>query len=43
MPHHEKLNYVEYPAKDLNATKQFFQHAFGWTFQDYGPRLHSLC
>lgn len=37
MPHHEKLNYVEFPAKDLNATKQFFNHAFGWNFVDYGP------
>lgn len=37
MPHNEKLNYVEYPAKDLKATKQFFNHAFGWTFEDYGP------
>lgn len=34
---HEKLNYVEYPAKDLVATKAFFQAAFGWSFEDYGP------
>jgi predicted enzyme related to lactoylglutathione lyase len=37
MPAHEKLNYVEYPARDLQATKAFFQAAFGWTFEDYGP------
>jgi catechol 2,3-dioxygenase-like lactoylglutathione lyase family enzyme len=37
MPHHEKLNYVEYPAKNLAATKAFFQAAFGWSFEDYGP------
>lgn len=37
MPDHEKLNYVEYPAKDLPATKAFFQAAFNWTFEDYGP------
>ncbi|EYC51085.1 glyoxalase [Hylemonella gracilis str. Niagara R] len=36
MPDHEKLNYVEYPAKDLPATKAFFQAAFNWTFEDYG-------
>jgi uncharacterized protein len=34
---HEKLNYVEYPANNLVATKTFFQAAFGWVFEDYGP------
>lgn len=34
---HEKINYVEFPAKDLNATKAFFEAAFCWTFQDFGP------
>ncbi|MES2841853.1 MAG: VOC family protein [Pseudomonadota bacterium] len=37
MPAHEKINYVEYPARDLQATKAFFQAAFGWSFEDYGP------
>lgn len=37
MPAHEKLNYVEYPARDLAATQAFFQAAFGWTFAQYGP------
>lgn len=37
MQHHEKINYVEYPSRDLQATKRFFQQAFGWTFEDYGP------
>ncbi len=37
MPVHEKLDYVEYPAKDLASTKSFFTSAFGWTFVDYGP------
>lgn len=37
MPAHEKINYVEYPARDLVATKRFFQDAFGWVFEDYGP------
>ena len=34
---HEKLNYVEYPCKDIAATKHFFESAFGWSFVDYGP------
>ena len=37
MPEHEKINYVEYPACDLEATKAFFSAVFGWEFQDYGP------
>ena len=37
MNKHEKINYVEFPAKDLEATKAFFGKAFGWSFVDYGP------
>jgi len=37
MNQHEKINYVEFHAKDLAATKAFFQSAFGWSFVDYGP------
>lgn len=31
------INYIEFPAKDLSASKRFFAQAFGWKFQDYGP------
>ncbi len=34
---HEKINYVEFPARDLPSTKAFFTEAFGWSFVDYGP------
>ena len=34
---HEKINYVELPAKDLAAIKAFFTTVFGWSFIDYGP------
>ena len=34
---HEKINYLEFPAKDLTATKTFFTRVFGWGFTDYGP------
>lgn len=37
MNEHEKINYVEFPAKDIEATKAFFNSAFGWSFIDYGP------
>lgn len=37
MSKHEKINYVEFPAKDMKGTKAFFEKAFGWSFTDYGP------
>ncbi len=37
MLRHEKLDYVEFPARDLEATKRFFRNAFGWEFEDFGP------
>ncbi len=37
MNRHEKINYVEFPAQDIEATKTFFAAAFGWSFVDYGP------
>jgi hypothetical protein len=37
MNENEKINYVEYPAKDIQATKRFFESAFGWSFEDFGP------
>ncbi len=37
MNEHEKINYIELPAKDLNETKEFFTQVFGWSFQDFGP------
>ncbi|HSG53626.1 MAG TPA: VOC family protein [Rheinheimera sp.] len=33
----EKINYVEFPAADLQATKRFYSQVFGWIFADYGP------
>ena len=36
MNEHEKINYVEFPAKDIEAAKVFFAAVFGWSFVDYG-------
>jgi predicted enzyme related to lactoylglutathione lyase len=36
MSQHEKIDYIEFPATDLEATKDFFKKAFGWSFNDYG-------
>ncbi|PCH58265.1 MAG: glyoxalase [SAR86 cluster bacterium] len=32
-----KINYVEFPTKDLAASKVFFEQVFDWRFEDYGP------
>ncbi|UCH39599.1 MAG: VOC family protein [Gammaproteobacteria bacterium] len=37
MHDHEKLDYVEYPAVNLEATRNFFREVFGWTFEEFGP------
>ena len=37
MNEHEKINYVEFPAKNIEATKSFFTEAFEWSFEDFGP------
>ncbi|HSR68240.1 MAG TPA: VOC family protein [Acidobacteriota bacterium] len=42
MSAHQKINYVEFPANDLQATKSFFRKTFGWSFQDYGPTYTSF-
>lgn len=36
------INYVEIPARNLGATKQFFTAAFGWQFVDYGPEYAAI-
>lgn len=36
MHQHEKINYVEFPAKDLEKAKTFFTAVFNWSFTDYG-------
>ncbi len=37
MSNHEKINYIEFPSRDIEATKAFFTEVFGWSFVDYGP------
>ena len=37
MSNHEKINYLEFPSRDLEATKSFFTAVFKWSFTDYGP------
>lgn len=37
MERHEKIDYVEFAARDMEATKAFFTDALDWAFTDYGP------
>lgn len=33
----DKINYIEIPASNIEASKAFFQQLFNWQFEDYGP------
>jgi predicted enzyme related to lactoylglutathione lyase len=37
-----RIDYVEFPATDIEATKRFYSKAFGWNFEDYGPDYTSF-
>lgn len=37
-----KINYLEIPSRDLEATKHFFTSAFDWAFIDYGPSYTAI-
>jgi len=39
---HGSINYIEFAAKDIEATKAFFSQVFGWRFEDYGPEYSTL-
>ena len=34
---HHKLNYVELPASNFEATQAFYAAVFDWRFESYGP------
>ncbi len=37
-----RIDYVEFLATDIKATKRFYTQAFGWKFEDYGPDYTSF-
>jgi predicted enzyme related to lactoylglutathione lyase len=41
-PNDKRIDYIEFPATDIAATRQFYQTVFGWTFEDYGPDYTSF-
>lgn len=32
-----QIDYIEIPARDIEATRAFFSELMGWKFEDYGP------
>jgi uncharacterized protein len=37
-----RIDYIELPATDIAATKQFYGDVLGWKFEDYGPDYTSF-
>ena len=34
---HQAINYIEFTTTDIAQTKSFYEKAFSWNFQDWGP------
>ena len=37
-----RIDYIEFPATDIAATKRFYSDVFAWKFEDYGPDYTSF-
>jgi predicted enzyme related to lactoylglutathione lyase len=35
--HNRRIDYIEFKATNIAATKQFYSQAFGWPFEEWGP------
>jgi predicted enzyme related to lactoylglutathione lyase len=40
--HDLRMDYVEFPARNLEAVKKFYQDVFHWEFKDYGDEYTSF-
>jgi predicted enzyme related to lactoylglutathione lyase len=40
--HNFQMDYIEFPATDIEATKRFYNAVFGWSFTDFGPNYTSF-
>ena len=38
----QRIDYLELPARDLDAIQVFYEKAFGWTFVAYGPEYKAF-
>lgn len=39
---HHAIDYLEFTVTDLDRARRFYSEAFGWTFNDYGPRYAGI-
>jgi predicted enzyme related to lactoylglutathione lyase len=37
-----RVDYIEFPTTDIEATRKFYSEVFGWKFTDYGPDYTSF-
>ena len=37
-----RIDYLEFPTTDIEATKRFYHQVFNWDFTDYGPGYTSF-
>jgi predicted enzyme related to lactoylglutathione lyase len=37
-----RIDYLEFPATNVQGTKEFYSAVFGWKFTDYGPDYTSF-
>ena len=42
VPTQHAISYVEFGVTDLAATRAFYEAAFGWEFNDYGPTYSGI-
>ena len=42
MPTDQKIDYIELPARDLDAVQAFYEKALDWSFTDYGPEYRAF-
>lgn len=42
MPAHEKIDYLELPARYLSQVKAFSEQALGWRFTDHGEEYSAF-
>ena len=42
MARDQKVDYVEFPARDFDAVQEFYEAAFSWKFTDYGPEYRAF-
>jgi predicted enzyme related to lactoylglutathione lyase len=42
MSTHHTIDYIEFTARDLGASKRFYTTAFGWQFNDYGAEYAGI-